>query len=371
MGSVRRAPRSRKWEARWRDPAGRSRTRTFGTKADARAYLSSVETDVQRGQYVDPALGRTPFGDYAADWLATKADVSPRTLINIKGRLRNHILPMFADVPVARIQPSDVRGFVASLTGAGLAPSTVKATYLVLAQILRTAAVDGLIARSPCIEIDLPGDRHRDEMHLLDPGQVDALANAIGDRYRALIYTAAYGGLRAGELVALRVSRLNTLAGTLEVAEAASEVRGLTFGPTKTGRVRRVALPRFLADTLGEHIGRYPSADGLVFTAAEGGPIRWRNFYARDFRPAVRSAGLPDGLRFHDLRHSCVAMLIANGRHMEEVKTHLGHSSIRVTSDRYGHLFPQARRELADSLDETYRRAASASGANVRPLHAG
>jgi integrase len=63
-------------------------------------------------------------------------------------------------------------------------------------------------------------------------------------------------------------------------------------------------------------------------------------------------------------------LLIANGRHMEEVKAHLGHSSIRVTSDRYGHLFPQACQQLADDLDETYRRAASAGGAVVRPLHA-
>ena len=148
MGSVRRSPRSKQqWEARWRDPAGRQRTKTFPTKADARAFLASTETDVSRGVFVDPALGRTSFGDYTTSWLATKADVSPRTRINIEGRLRNHILPVFADVPVARIQPSDVRGFVASLTGAGLAPSTVKATYLVLAQILRTAAVDGLIAR--------------------------------------------------------------------------------------------------------------------------------------------------------------------------------------------------------------------------------
>jgi integrase len=311
------------------------------------------------------------LGDYTADWLATKADVSPRTLINVEGRLRNHILPVFGSVSLARIQPSDVRAFVASLTAAGLAPSTVKATYLVLAQVLRTSAVDGYIAHSPCIEPGLPSDRQRGAMHFLDAGQVDTLAASIDDRYRALIYTAAYGGLRAGELAALRVARVNVLAATLEVAESTSEVRGrLVTGPTKTGRVRTIGLPRFLADMLGEHIGRYPSRDGFVFTAAEGGPLRWRNFSQRHFRPAVAAAGLPDGLRAHDLRHTCAALLIANGRHMEEVKDHLGHSSIRVTSDRYGHLFPRARQELADGLDETYRRAASAGGADARPLRA-
>jgi integrase len=258
---------------------------------------------------------------------------------------------------------------IASLTAKGLAPATVKAVYLVLAQVMDAAAVDGYIARSPCTGIRLPSDRGREEMHFGEAGQVDALADAIDDRYRALIYLAAYGGLRAGELVALKVNRVNLLARTVDVVESASEVRGrLSFGPTKTGRVRTIALPRFLADMLGEHIGRYPSVDGYVFTAAKGGPIRHRNFYARHFRPAVARAGLPDGFRFHDLRHTCAALLIANGRHMEEVKDHLGHSSIRVTSDRYGHLFPRARQELADGLEETYRNAATVGGADVRPL---
>jgi integrase len=142
-----------------------------------------------------------------------------------------------------------------------------------------------------------------------------------------------------------------------------------------TGKRRTITVPRFLAEIIGEHIGRYSA--GFLFTAAQGGPVRHRNFMRRHFRPAVggrhddaaaggivtaRSpaddenavAPLPAGLRFHDLRHTCAALLIANSRHLEEVKDYLGHSSIRVTSDRYGHLFPKARAELADSLDATF-----------------
>jgi integrase len=73
------------------------------------------------------------------------------------------------------------------------------------------------------------------------------------------------------------------------------------------------------------------------------------------FKPAVINAGLPSDVRFHDLGRTCAALLIANGCHMEKVKEHLGHSSIRVTSDRYGHLFPSARASVADALDATYR----------------
>lgn len=122
-------------------------------------------------------------------------------------------------------------------------------------------------------------------------------------------------------------------------------------------------LPRFLAQLLGEHVGAYPSAEGYVFTAAERGPVRHRNFYARHFKPAVRRAGLP-GVRFHDLRHTCAAWLIDRGHHLQEVKEHLGHSSIRVTSDRYGHLFPDAREARAASLDDLFAR-----GRVSRPCH--
>src|SRR6266568_4062816 len=133
MGSVRRAPcpkcrrtrckhaeaRRAPWEARFRDPAGNQRTRTFSNKADARAWLSTVETDVARGAWVDPALGRVTFNEYAEEWLETKADVSARTFINVEGRLKNHVLPAFGPIPLQRIQPSDVRAFVASLTRSG------------------------------------------------------------------------------------------------------------------------------------------------------------------------------------------------------------------------------------------------------------
>ena len=94
------------------------------------------------------------------------------------------------------------------------------------------------------------------------------------------------------------------------------------------------------------------SRDGFAFTATEGGPLL-AHLPRPHFPLAVASARLRKQLRFHDLRHTCAARLTANGGHMEELKDHLGHSPIRVTSDRYGHLFPRTRQELADGLDET------------------
>ncbi|MGH9034276.1 MAG: site-specific integrase [Acidimicrobiia bacterium] len=357
------------WRARYRDPSGRERVKNFDRRVDAERFLVNAEHAKLRGEWTDPRLGRIRFRDYAAEWLATKADVGPQTLANVQGRLRKHIIPFFGDMGMAAIRPTHARRWVAGLVTSGLAPSTVKGIYLTASQVFAQALTDGVIGRSPCVGVRLPEERQREVIHFLAPEEVAALADTIAPRFRALVYAAAYTGMRAGELAALRVARLNLLAGTVDVVESMMEVGGkLVVGPTKTGRPRTLTLPRFLAEMLGEHIGRYPSRDGFVFTMAEGGPIRQRNFYRRHFKPAVLRVELPESLHFHSLRHTCAAFLIANGRHMEEVKDHLGHSSIRVTSDRYGHLFPKARQAVAESLDETFRRAAVAAPATyLRP----
>jgi hypothetical protein len=190
---------------------------------------------------------------------------------------------------------------------------------------------------------------------------VRALAEAIDPRYRVLIYTAAYTGLRWGELGALRVRdvKLNRL----EVNEALKEINGeLSFGPTKTHADRAVSLPAFLRELLAEQIGTepVPRPAALVFTGPDGGPLRHSGFYRRHFKPAVKAALPPElhALRFHDLRHTCASLLIAAGAHAKSIQARLGHSTITMTMDRYGHLLPSLDDALAATLDATHDAAA-------------
>ena len=350
-----------RYRARYRRPDGKEQSRTFSKKAAAERWLTSQEAAKLRGEWIDPTLGKQRFESYATQWLTTKTNVAPRTYINVDGRLRNHVLPYFKTMTLQSVTPADIRDWLGKTQSKGIAPSTIKAAYQVLDQILNQATIDGLISRSPCVGVQLPKDRRHAEVCFLTPAEVAALAEATDPRFKVFILTAAYTGMRAGELAALKLDRLNLLHGTIEVRESLSEVRGKpVVGPTKTGKPRTITVPRFLSELLATHISTC-SANGYVFTSPNGGPHRHRNFYARFFKPAVRSARLPTRLRFHDLRHTCAAILIANGRHMEEVKEYLGHSSIRVTSDRYGHLFPAAKQALADSLNETYLRVVEAS----------
>ncbi len=184
------------WRARYRDPTGKERSKTFPRKVDAEKHLTTVEASKLRGAWVDPQLGRTPFADYVDEWLPATASRRAGTRANIDGRLRNHLLPYFGEMPLAAIRPTHVRGWLAEMQAKGLAAGTVRSAYQLLAKILRTAEIDGLIGRTPCVGADLPKDTGREEMRFLDPEEIARLASAIAPRYAALVYTAAYTGMR-------------------------------------------------------------------------------------------------------------------------------------------------------------------------------
>lgn len=98
-----------------------------------------------------------------------------------------------------------------------------------------------------------------------------------------------------------------------------------------------------------------PGADGLVFPNRAGKPTASPSFNTHHFTPAKRRAGIDGRLRFHDLRHTAVALAIAQGAHPKAIQARMGHSSVQMTLDRYGHLFPELDERIAQGLDETYR----------------
>jgi integrase len=246
-----------------------------------------------------------------------------------------------------------VRQWIANLDDQGYAPATIRKAY----QLLSAAVEDGLLPRSPARGVTLPR-MERPEMHYLTAAQVAEVAAAIAPRYEVLVLTAAYTGLRFGELAALRVNRLDMLKRSLRVVENLSEIQGhFAVGPVKSKASRRtVTMPSFLVERLASHITAYPEDSGVVFGAPEGGPIRRTNFRRRHWLPAVRST-VGDGVRFHDLRHTHAALLIAEGIHPKVIQERLGHASIRTTLDTYGHLFEGLDGEAADALDNAFQRS--------------
>lgn len=218
-----------------------------------------------------------------------------------------------------------------------------------------------LIAASPCRRVQLPPDL-RSEPALLTPEYVSAIAETIDRRHRALVLTAAYTGLRWGELTGLRVQRIDFLRRRIDVAQILIEVDGeLSFGPPKTRTSRAlVSFPPFLTDELAAHVAAFADPEpqrGLVFTSDDGAPLRRSNFRRRVWVPAVAAAGAPPAARFHDLRHACASWLIHAGANPLEVAAKLRHARVTTTLATYGHLFPGTDERLDALLAETYENA--------------
>lgn len=258
FGHVRKLPSGR-WQASYLDEHKRGRIgapSTFATKADANLWLASVETDMARGEHLQPELARRAFGEWADEWLDS-LHVKPKTYVGYEASLRNHVLPVFAHRPVADISYRDCRAFVDELLRDGLAPGTVGEARKILRLVLREALRSDAIRRNPADGLRIPRGV-REEIVFLSPAEVMRLANEIAHppqprshphktwpAYGLLVRLAAWSGLRAGEIAALRVRRFDRRAGRLEVAESVQEIHGaLVYGPPKTYACRAGRPPR-------------------------------------------------------------------------------------------------------------------------------
>lgn len=342
----------------YRDPAGRQRSKTFKRKTDATRFSSTVEADKLRGDYLDPRLARLTIAEWADRWYATLTQ-APKTREVYEGHLRNWVLPALGDVPVANVDRAQVRGFVADIRNEGRSQGTVDGCVKVLRLVLGFALDAGAIKSNPASRLKLERQQ-RQEMHFLTEQEVVRLAGAMPNpMFATLVLFAAWTGMRAGEVEALRVKRFDFKRSRVEVAESLGEARdgSLRFGPTKTNSRRSVPIAPFLLERLAPTIARL-SDDDLVFRSPEGGPIRHHNFYGRAFKPGLSLAGLDPSVRFHDLRHTCAAWLIDSGAHVRAVMEWLGHSSPSVTLGTYGHLFPSLTERLVDHLQARWESAA-------------
>ena len=346
-----------RWQVRYRDPSGEERARTFRRRVDAERYLVTIEADKLRGTWTDPRLEKTTVNEWVPTWQAGRVHLRPSTRISAESLLRNHVLPYFGSRRLGSVTQIDVQSFVVHLEEKGLSASTIRQAYLLIAGVFSSALDSGLIPRTPCRSIKLP-PKSQTEMRFLSTDEVAEVADAIDSPYRALVLTAAYTGCRFGELAGLRAHRLDLAGRSLTVAESLSDINGhLGLTPPKTAAARRqIALPKLLTDELARHTEQYPpGSEGFVFTAPEGSPMRRRNFRRRAWLPAV-AASVGQPLRFHDLRHTHAAILIAQGEHPKVIQLRLGHSSIQVTLDTYGHLFEGLDEAAAKRLDAIFLR---------------
>lgn len=334
------------WLARYRDPDGAQRKRSFEKRGEADKFLIRVEGRILDGSYIDPARSQMTLGEWAAPWMAGRAHLKPSTLASYTSLLATRVLPRWGTVPLARITHSGVVAWMAAMRGE-VSASRTRQAYHLLTSMLDDAVRDQRLARNPAAGVDLPRLPMSDRRYLTHD-EVAALAGAAG-QYRVLVLVLAYCGLRWGEAAALKVRRVDLMRGRIEVVEAVANVNGkMIFGPPKSHQRRSVPVPRFLRDDLAAHLAG-KGLDDLVFTSPEGSVLRVQNFRRRGFDRATASVGLP-GLVPHELRHTAASLAIAAGASIKGVQAILGHASATLTLDRYGHLFPDELDAVAERL---------------------
>ncbi|MFC8644125.1 tyrosine-type recombinase/integrase [[Kitasatospora] papulosa] len=359
FGAVRQY-RSGRWTASYLGPDGQEfrAPETFDTKRDAEVWLSQIEADLTRGDWQDPDAGAVNFKEYALQWVDERG-LSATTDELYRRLLRLHLLPTFEGLDLDEITAPRVRTWRTERLACTGAATTVAKAYRLLKAIMETAVDDELIRRNPC-RIRGAGKESSAERQIATVGQVDALADALGPRWRLMVYLGAYGPMRPEEQAELRRKDVDLDEMTIRVRMAAPELTTGRRAPgdTKSDAGKRVVvLPAFLRTDLRRHLDWYAEKgpDGLLFVGEKGKPFR-RSTFGRKWRRARVLVGMPDGFRFYDLRHTGHTLATRSGATLKDTMVRAGQSSEKAALI-YQHSDLERQQEVASGLDDLVRSA--------------
>jgi integrase len=294
------------------------------------------------------------YADVLRHQVAESAALGYRSVAN------HHIVPAIGRKKLAALTTSDVDRLLSSKIDAGLAVSTVRRIRSVLAQAIDQGIRWGAVNRNVASLARAPRAQ-RKEGRTLTPEQAHAFLEQLsGHRNEALYALMLSVGLRRGEALGLRWDDFNERTGVIQVRrQLQRETTGLVLKDTKTARSRRaINLPRPMLKMLKAHrtqqavdglaLGAAWTDTGYIFTSSVGTPIDPRNLL-REFKSICAGAGLGNW-HVHELRHSAASLMLAMGVPIQVVSEVLGHASIRMTADVYGHILAPDREAAADAM---------------------
>ena len=274
----------------------------------------------------------------------------PSALRSYDAGMKMRVLPVFESAKVAALELRDFQNLADQLLADGHDPSTIRNTFMGLRAFYRRAVARGDVALNPTAGLQLPAVRGRRD-RIASVSEADKLLAALPDGDRAVWSTAFLAGLRRGELMALDVMHVfdNGVASLIAVERSYDPVAREFITPKSHAGTRRVPVARELRAHLLAHHLRLGRATGLLFGRTPTKPFDDRALKLRAEK-AWHAAGLRS-ITLHEARHTYASLLIAAGVNSKAVSTYMGHASITITLDRYGHLFPGNEAEAADLLD--------------------
>lgn len=332
MASVKQQPNGR-YRARYRDASGKEHARHFKLKREAQAWLDQESAKIQTGTWVAPKAAKLTVRGWCATWLEGYGTRKPST-VRQAGVHVAKINEQFGDRRMDSIRPSEVRNWLAGLQSQGYSKSYIYALHGRLSQILDDAVHDGVLARSPVSRRTSPAAA-RQRPYVATTEQVWALHDQMGERWGTAVLLAAFAGLRLGEVCGLRTTDVDFMRGIITPA---------VQYPAESLKTENsqwpVPIPNTMALALAADVRDH---EGQWVLTTEWGEQANPAQLERRFRTArAHVKGLPEGFRFHDLRHYYASLLISSGLDVKVVQTRLRHASAKTTLDTYAHLWPDS-----------------------------
>lgn len=330
-------------------------------RAEAFAALAEALVERDKGKLVVGA--RTTLADYLVEWLhTTEPTVEPKWFYDVSRYVNAVLVPRLGTIPLKKLAIPDIQRMISDLLRDGKSPHYIQKAHGVLRHALNDAIAWQQLTFNPAMHCKLPKIRKK-ELVLWSPEQLrEFLAAVIDDDDSDLFIVAILSGARAGELLALTWADVDETRQTISIQKSVTRIPGqkrLEVKDAKTATSRRlVVLPVEGMDALHRQFARLvawaakPGWVGrqLVFPQRDGG-LRTDEGARRKLQKAAATIGLPV-LTFHQLRHLSASLSIALGAHPRAIQGRLGHSSIGITMDRYGHLMSGQDAALAVSLGE-------------------
>lgn len=356
------------WTVRYREPGGRTarqREKSFPLAKEANAFASKVENDKNEGIYLDPKRGAISVRVWIEMWL-TDHPVGDATYSNYSGFLRNHVEPVIGNMTIAAVKTEHVQKVVNQMRTSGLAASTINDRFDIVFKLFNAAIRSERVRRNPCIGVELP----RAAGVAVNPDSIPsheivvAIHDAIASQYKLTVWLMAGEGLRISESLAFNSGCIRP--GLIRVSQQISskahradcKTRLTPLKHRAEGEYRDIPLLPLVQDSIDLHLEQWGTTTLInndeeveVFFAPRErgkGTMPTATTYRYHWVKAMKKLGLitKKGLPVytpHDLRHFFASTALSNNVPILDVSRWLGHKSIMVTADIYGHLMPDAQ----------------------------
>jgi integrase len=375
-----------KYDAIWR-AGGKQRSKTFETKHKADRFLTNTVKDAQDGNYVQvqPISMGAVFDRWVANSLTVRKKqgaLKPSTAKSYASMVRNHLRPAFEHCRSDRLSAAVVgeweRKLADRIEAGTLSPKSFNHLVALLHVILKWARKSGqrYLSHDPLVDVARLR-QPRTERRFLEPAEIAALLAAAEPPVDAVLYLAVYSGLRRGELFGLQWGDLDEETNQIRVRRSNYQCEITT--PKTVHSTRSVDLPLPIVKRLLAYRDNHPPKKGdFVFRNESGTPIDPDNWFSTMFVPTAIRAKLRSTIApreddeqqvgLHTLRHTYASLLINQGESIKYVSKQLGHASINITADLYGHLFKETS---VSAMNKLSMRISAAAPANVIDLPTG